>query len=45
MSAVLFGWAAALRRSTGGSFAQALLAGLGGAVLGLVLVLLKVLVH
>ena len=43
--AVLFGWAALLRRSIGGSLAQALLAGLGGAVLGLVLVLLKVLVH
>jgi hypothetical protein len=43
--AVLFGWAAILRRSTGGTLSQALRAGLGGAALGLLLVLLKVVVH
>ena len=44
-AALLFVWATALRRLAGGTVAQALLAGLFGCALGLVLILLKVLVH
>ena len=42
---LLFVWGAALRDIAGGTLAQALLAGLSSTVLGLVLVLLKVIVH
>lgn len=42
---LLFLWAAALRHRAGGDFIHSVLSGLGGATFGLLLVVLKVIVH